>query len=1549
MTYVNELSNLSYTNKDFAQIYPELLDLVSKISYKWDPSQSDESDPGVVLLKLAALMADKCNYNIDKNILEQFPQSVTQLANARQLFDQCGYTMRYYRSATTRLKLRVMHEPDFTEDDLTTFLPETTLELGDVLSDHENYPRHYTIPRFTMFSDVDNTSVFTSIEDVTVSSDGVPHYVDVVQGVVSALSINGSETITADLLDSDNRVYFPSLNVPENGIFVNNIGSSSFYWESKDNLLIHPLGSRIFKFGLTQDGTRCFIEFPSDASSLIADGVQVHYVTTSGYNGNVGKRLIKQFFTETKCKRTLASLPTTQELDITTDEIYIVNEDSTINGKDPETIEDAFRNYQKVKNTFETLVTTTDYSNYLQSSGRMSNCVVCDRSDDIQSSYKVLNTIEGVDQLIPMIKQSKEYIEVEIDGEAKTAAHLVDEMTAFDLRVYGLQYVDGFKDYSDFSRSFELDSIEDRYALSSIEDIKCIQHDYLAFEPNRIIMLKNRYPITAKLISSTKLSYAQQDDIVANVKLALFQLLNSQKISFGEEIDYNTVYNVILNADSRINALALDDISYETYAVYVDDSQEVRSLRIDSNSKEPTDSTQAALWKQFRVDVFTRAVLEGKTPLFIKDTPFAKSLAHETATEKTTYTVDKITTESNILMTLSSGDTPYYTSDKLHENDVITLTAPNLIMEERYANYVQYITNIGIGINRTDSDGTVITRQNYSVGIETPEIVVPKNTDYVLQPDEYIIFFWRTSEDDSEPYTYIKYTGRDSNVPCIINPTFNILKQPNPQVLATSGTVTINDEFFMALGDSASTTHESVKLTINDVYPVNNSDGIVSTDLNRVIETFIIGTPYFSVGQNTIEKKKLNKIHLNNTDNGTNKVYWILNDTVESRGKLVYRLFSADSSDTTYTLKDGEQFIYSNDRGSQYYILGAGTRIERSFRSGATATVWECPALDNKLDFLKEGPTYFESSDHEWFNIDNKASKTELYATEMLYRKLGSGTKLRMLLPSGAKSDLQQLVLNANGINENDPEYQLHLCSFLVIDEDGNSETLPNRNHESLAWSVTASCNINMSVSSPQRLYEGQKFIWTDDENVTTELSGSNTELIYIQSDKVAMYNGGKDIDVTTYDIISDSTVPLHLYVYKIRDFDMSSDAADAKTLWERTAEGTVKARGLDVSLSNIKLDGGDYVIPIEVDSINGELKVYWTEMRPISKHKLTAAEEEMMLSLEAVDAGVDSNGQSYDGSWVDAARPHELCDVAYWVYGAANIDVSSIFKRYTVSDVFDILLSREEDATTYAVSDNPKDSILAETCLMSLQNTTSIPLTFTALTTELNNIGVKVGDIICADIDYETVHAYNVWVCIDTNKFIAVTRTAEGGYDCECVNSIEFDENDLARVADYAFLFRPDELAEVEGTGIVVDTLCENLTRIPAKKNVVYYYAVKAETNSSYTLRLCDVLPDGVTNKTTPTFTVHDLRKFRYPTLSNLHEDAIPFVEDILENIGLLDKTARFNFLYEVPDSDLVEYPLMSQSFLNPDHPMNKFTICQYTLSDSSKRNDIVVISKAR
>lgn len=132
---VSPLQSISYTKKDFQTIYPELLDLVKQLTKKWDPSISNESDPGVILIKLNALIADKCNYNIDKNVLECFPLSVTQTHNARQLFEQLGYYMKWYQSATSFVSLK--------------WIGETVSGVS------------YPIPPFTMITDDEKTVVYT--------------------------------------------------------------------------------------------------------------------------------------------------------------------------------------------------------------------------------------------------------------------------------------------------------------------------------------------------------------------------------------------------------------------------------------------------------------------------------------------------------------------------------------------------------------------------------------------------------------------------------------------------------------------------------------------------------------------------------------------------------------------------------------------------------------------------------------------------------------------------------------------------------------------------------------------------------------------------------------------------------------------------------------------------------------------------------------------------------------------------------------------------------------------------------------------------------------------------------------------------------------------------------------------------------------------------------------------------------------------------------------------------------------------------------------------
>ena len=126
------LDTTSYTNKDFRSIWPELIDLVKDLTDKWDPINSNESDPGVALLKLKAFIADKLNYNIDKNVLEAFPSSVTQRGNAQKLYDSLGYQLKWYQSAITDIHFKYVNPKNSSDaindaDTLITFnIPKFT-------------------------------------------------------------------------------------------------------------------------------------------------------------------------------------------------------------------------------------------------------------------------------------------------------------------------------------------------------------------------------------------------------------------------------------------------------------------------------------------------------------------------------------------------------------------------------------------------------------------------------------------------------------------------------------------------------------------------------------------------------------------------------------------------------------------------------------------------------------------------------------------------------------------------------------------------------------------------------------------------------------------------------------------------------------------------------------------------------------------------------------------------------------------------------------------------------------------------------------------------------------------------------------------------------------------------------------------------------------------------------------------------------------------------------------------------------------------------------
>ena len=317
------ISSDSYIKRDFYQIYPEILEIVQKISERWNPQTSNESDPGVVLLKILAFIADKNNYNIDKNVLEAFMPSASQEESMRKLCDMMGYDMGYYKSATTSIKI------SYQGTLLGTMNDPSGKELRFKAFD-------------TVFTNEDEDIKYVLLDDIILTRKYQAKEANIIEGSLQTCYSNNahdSSIIKLANLDDNNRFYFPERMIAQNGIFVSSIDSDTIDWRQVSNLNTQISGSKVWKFGFDSKENLPYIQFPDDIAELIGDGFNIKYIRTLGVNGNVSAgSLIKIVNTEDANGNSLVD-------DNEVSAMVVKNESAATNGADKETIEQAYNNF----------------------------------------------------------------------------------------------------------------------------------------------------------------------------------------------------------------------------------------------------------------------------------------------------------------------------------------------------------------------------------------------------------------------------------------------------------------------------------------------------------------------------------------------------------------------------------------------------------------------------------------------------------------------------------------------------------------------------------------------------------------------------------------------------------------------------------------------------------------------------------------------------------------------------------------------------------------------------------------------------------------------------------------------------------------------------------------------------------------------------------------------------------------------------------------------------------------------------------------------------
>jgi hypothetical protein len=693
----NEITtlNLSPTKKDFVQIWNELLEVAGKLSERWDPTSTNESDPGIVILKALTGIADKLNYNIDKNTLEAFMPTAAQEDSMRKLCDMLGYNIKYYRSAETTATIKYYNsEPTANETE--------ALESG------------LLIPKFTVLTNADqDISYFTIDSNVYplpayIYADAPTVTVRCMEGqIVKCESTSDNNVITASQISENNRFYMPEATIAENGIFVYNVSTNmtdGTPWEKVDNLNIQSRGSRVFKFGYDSYEGRPYIEFPEDYSELIKDGLFIYYARTSGVNGNISARTLSQL-----------ELPNIDGWDkVSADSFSVENAFSATTGANVETISQSYKNFKKTIGTFDTLVTCRDYMNkiYMMTSSAtgkylVSNILATDIRTDINRAATICSCDDAgifykdtplTKSVVKNLKKNGTAEVVEVVDEEQVINH-------FDLVLYPFKSynqirgnVKDIQEVYDASFSYSSQNLED--IKSELDKFKTIAHNVISPRKDDIISINNYLRLNAIINTHSKITTEEGTLIKENIKIALANAFNMRELDFGEEIPFDSIVDVIEKADSRIRVVSLAEPAlYTTFSVldgFSNDTPVIHEYAVASDwlSIDSADATgrfdysdglntfDSKKAKQIYNKLAVRNILAGRIPLFKYNDTFKTSFSEGAyrVTEKIAFSQlpnELKTEEAKFAPTVENPFTVKTVNDVLYTGQLLLEQADN--------------------------------------------------------------------------------------------------------------------------------------------------------------------------------------------------------------------------------------------------------------------------------------------------------------------------------------------------------------------------------------------------------------------------------------------------------------------------------------------------------------------------------------------------------------------------------------------------------------------------------------------------------------------------------------------------------------------------------------------------------------------------------------------------------------------------------------------------------------------------------------------------------
>lgn len=390
---------IRYTSRDYNSLMEEFWDIVPNLTELWKPEA--DADPGVILGKFLASVADMLGTNLDVLATELFGPSVRQRKNAEKIFGLIGYKLGFYTAARTECTFTNNSTESLTIDFGFNGSNFSTLNAYTDITDASRVITYNILPLTNKYGATDTRSkretvsakvdVFADTDKVTLSPGES----------VTRVAIEGelrSYTISVAQIKANNYIInLPSQHLDTTAVWVkakSNLADTSFLqtqWLQCDDTaeFITPEP----RFAVTYDNySNAQIQVSNYLNQLDdyeGNYLVVYWIDCSGVIGCVGEDVLTNLLlakpdpnvAPESGELTISNLSNTLELPHT----------NTVTGKSPETAKEAYKNSRNYINTWDSLVTLPDFNRFLNREPGIDTGLVIDCQKALEINLAIYN------------------------------------------------------------------------------------------------------------------------------------------------------------------------------------------------------------------------------------------------------------------------------------------------------------------------------------------------------------------------------------------------------------------------------------------------------------------------------------------------------------------------------------------------------------------------------------------------------------------------------------------------------------------------------------------------------------------------------------------------------------------------------------------------------------------------------------------------------------------------------------------------------------------------------------------------------------------------------------------------------------------------------------------------------------------------------------------------------------------------------------------------------------------------------------------------------